>query len=234
MSKQDITQRKKQLAKDKARLKKDIQSDKEKLVKNKPKDGKFRLFLKDLYRMAVSFICFFGIFIASYVPYYCAAVYEGYSASLPIKNVDAHTLMQRDKLVTFGYAVAAIVTIELTWFMIKVFIRTLHLSDSKVLNKIKKLKIFDWNPTAVKVLKIVLDITLLVIVIVLPQALANSYESTLSYMSIKGLSQFELNHMDKSIDFGYTVAAACVVKFVILLSQRIKYNLIRKKGTSSK
>lgn len=218
------------------RLKKQYQAEtaenkaetKEKIVALKQKKPKkFMIWLKKLIKPLKSLCDTFLLIIFSFLPYYFASVYEGYATHLPTKNVDPHILLHRDKTIWFGYMIAAIVTVELMWFMLKRLKHNLdwHLPEKWQLKNMPKLV-----RTIIPILQIIMDGCLIVLGISLPYFCASSYERTIAYINTKYLDRFLISHLDKAMNFGYMLAAAVTVKLIIILYQRLKHNILKKKG----
>lgn len=195
------------------------------IKQKKPK--KFMLWLKKLVKPLKCICDIFLLIIFSVLPYYFGQVYEGYATHLPTKHVDPHILLHRDKTIWFGYMIAAIVTVELCWYMLKRLKHNLnwHLPEKWQLKNMPKLV-----RTILPILQIIMDGCLMVLGISLPYFCASSYERTISYINTTYLDRFLISHLDKAMNFGYMLAAAVTVKLVIVLYQRLKYNILKKKG----
>lgn len=166
--------------------------------------------------------------LVAVVPYYIAEIYEGWITHLSVKGIDPHMIVHRDKTIWFAYVLAAIICVELCWYMLWRTTYDLNWHWPYIPIQIKNAKLSKWLKRASKVLHIFMDFCLLLISAVAPYTAATSYEGTITYLNVQGLSRFEISHLDKTMNFAYALAAAVTIKLLVFFARRIKQDFMKR------
>lgn len=161
-------------------------------------------------------------FLCMVIPYYCGEIFEGYIMQTNTKGMSDYEIIHLDKLIDFVYALVAIITVELTWLMIKQLIKTLKSVDwnfhkPKIIASLK----FPTDHFLWKALKVTLVIVAALAIVVIPYTMAGEYESYVMHLNVAGQSKALISHLSKSIYFIYVLAAAVTIKLIIIFARYV-------------
>lgn len=156
--------------------------------------------------------------LCAIVPYSCGEIFEGHVMKTNVQGMSNYEIFHLDKTIDFAYALAAIVTVELVWLMIKQLYFTLdwHLKKPKFWQNFLATKkgYVTW-----RLMKNILITLATIIGAIIPYTVATNYENYVMHLNIIGQSKMMISHLSKSMYFSYVIAAVVTIKLIVIFIQ---------------
>ena len=156
--------------------------------------------------------------LCAIVPYSCGEIFEGYIMKTNVKGMSNYEIFHLDKSIDFAYALAAVVTVELVWLMLKQLYLTLdwHIKKPKFWQNYLSTK---KGYVTYRLMKNILVTLATIIGAIIPYTVATNYENYVMHLNIIGQSKMMISHLSKSMYFSYILAAVVTIKLIVVFIQ---------------
>lgn len=159
------------------------------------------------------------LLIGTALPYYFASLFEGYLMQNLPKKATAYQVIHLDKTMDFGYVLAAIATVIIFVGMCHVIKNTLDWYPTwpRFIQKwLEQHPLPNWLKRVRHVCWYLISTMITLILMTIPYNLASDYENYAMHLNVTGQSKYTINHLGKSVNFVYALAAVATIAIIII------------------